>query len=147
MEFGLSDGYAMPITSILKPACNFLGRSETTGSAAAEHLRPSPARQSRNTTLGTSLALHQAVLTNLVAWFTIRRLPKDFRIRTVVQPAVLRRSYHQVVSGVQGHTTSKFFIALDLKEILSFLTRKIYDAVIYPFLLACVFLRPGLLLS
>ena len=67
MEFGLSDGYAMPIASILKPAGNCLGRSETNGFAAAEHLRPPPARQSRNTRLGTSLALHQAVLTNLVA--------------------------------------------------------------------------------
>ena len=67
MEFGLSGGYAMPITDILKPVCNFLGRSETNGFAAAEHLQPSPARQSQNTTLGTSLVLHQAVLTNLVA--------------------------------------------------------------------------------
>ena len=66
MEFGLSDGYAMPITDILKPACNFLDSSQAAGPAAAKHLRPSPARQSRNTTLGTSLALHQAILTNLV---------------------------------------------------------------------------------
>jgi hypothetical protein len=81
MEFGLSDGYAIPMTSIRKTTCNFLGGSETNKSAAAEHLRLSPVRQSRNTIL---LALHQAVLTNLVAWFSIRRLAKDFRVRTVV---------------------------------------------------------------
>lgn len=30
MEFGLSDGYALPMTSIRKPACSFLDRSEKT---------------------------------------------------------------------------------------------------------------------
>ena len=32
MEFGLSDGYAMPITDILKPACNFLAAVKQTDS-------------------------------------------------------------------------------------------------------------------